>query len=57
MKYADSVGLEKVLADIRRYAKEDPIFWKASPLLVDLVEKGQDFESLNKAARVPDTAA
>ena len=57
MKYADSVGLEKVLADIRRYAKEDPIFWKASPLLVDLVEKGQDFESLNKAARVPDKAA
>jgi 3-hydroxyacyl-CoA dehydrogenase len=47
MKYADMVGLPKVLADIREFAKEDPLFWKPSPLLVDLVERGQDFESLN----------
>ena len=49
MKYADSIGLDKVLADIRSFAKEDPVFWQPSPLLVELVEKGQDFESLNKA--------
>jgi len=48
MKYADSVGLPKVLADIREFAKEDPIFWQPSPLLVELVEKGQDFASLNQ---------
>ncbi|HEX9171540.1 MAG TPA: 3-hydroxyacyl-CoA dehydrogenase NAD-binding domain-containing protein [Telluria sp.] len=48
MKYADSVGLDKVLADIREFAKEDPLFWQPSPLLVDLVARGADFASLNK---------
>jgi 3-hydroxyacyl-CoA dehydrogenase len=49
MKYADMVGLPEVLADIREFAKEDPLFWKPSPLLVDLVERGQDLDSLNHA--------
>jgi 3-hydroxyacyl-CoA dehydrogenase len=48
MKYADTVGLPKVLADIREFAKEDPLFWKPSPLLVELVERGADFASLNQ---------
>jgi 3-hydroxyacyl-CoA dehydrogenase len=48
MKYADMVGLPKILADIREFEKEDPLFWKPSPLLVDLVERGADFDSLNK---------
>jgi 3-hydroxyacyl-CoA dehydrogenase len=47
MKYADTVGLPKVLADIREFALEDPLFWKPSPLLVELVERGADFASLN----------
>ncbi|ABE31563.1 enoyl-CoA hydratase/isomerase family protein [Paraburkholderia xenovorans LB400] len=50
MKYADMVGLPKILADIREFAKEDPLFWKASPLLVELVERGADFASLNQTA-------
>ena len=50
MKYADMVGLDKILADIKEFAKEDALFWKPSPLLVELVEKGENFESLNKAA-------
>jgi 3-hydroxyacyl-CoA dehydrogenase len=50
MKYADTVGLAKVLADIREFAKEDPQFWQPSPLIVDLVERGADFASLNQAA-------
>ncbi len=49
MKYADTVGLAKVLADIREFAKEDPLFWQPSPLLVDLVERGADFSSLNQS--------
>ena len=49
MKYADMVGLDKILADIQEFAKEDALFWKPSPLLVELVEKGENFESLNKA--------
>lgn len=48
MKYADTVGLPKILADIQEFAEEDPIFWQPSPLLVELVEKGQDFSSLNQ---------
>ncbi|MFM0430052.1 3-hydroxyacyl-CoA dehydrogenase NAD-binding domain-containing protein [Paraburkholderia aspalathi] len=50
MKYADSVGLATVLSDIREFAKEDPLFWRASPLLVELVERGEDFASLNQSA-------
>ncbi|MGF6294230.1 3-hydroxyacyl-CoA dehydrogenase NAD-binding domain-containing protein [Paraburkholderia youngii] len=50
MKYADSVGLATILADIREYAKEDPRFWRPSPLLVELVERGADFASLNTTA-------
>ncbi|WP_310633973.1 3-hydroxyacyl-CoA dehydrogenase NAD-binding domain-containing protein [Paraburkholderia sp.] len=50
MQYADTVGLANVLADIREYAKEDPLFWKPSPLLVDLVERGANFASLNQIA-------
>ena len=50
MKYADTVGLPQILADIREFAKEDPLFWRASPLLVELVERGADFASLNQPA-------
>ncbi|REE17874.1 short chain enoyl-CoA hydratase /3-hydroxyacyl-CoA dehydrogenase [Paraburkholderia sp. BL27I4N3] len=49
MKYADMVGLPKILADIREFAKQDPLFWKPSPLLVELVERGADFASLNQS--------
>lgn len=50
MHYADRVGLANVLADIRAFAKEDPAFWKPSPLLVELAESGRDFASLNQVA-------
>jgi 3-hydroxyacyl-CoA dehydrogenase len=50
MKYADTVGLATILADIREFAKEDPLFWQPSPLLVELVERGADFASLNQTA-------
>jgi len=48
MKYADSVGLPQVLADIRSFAREDALFWTPSPLLVQLVERGANFDSLNQ---------
>jgi 3-hydroxyacyl-CoA dehydrogenase len=48
MQYADTVGLSTVLADIRTFAEADPVFWQPSPLLVDLVERGANFASLNK---------
>ena len=49
MKYADMVGLDKVLADLREFAQEDPLFWKPAPLLEKLVAEGRNFDSLNKA--------
>ncbi|QCP48929.1 3-hydroxyacyl-CoA dehydrogenase [Trinickia violacea] len=48
MKYADTVGLAAILADLRAFEKEDALFWKPSPLLVELVERGADFASLNQ---------
>ena len=48
MKYADMVGLEKILADIQTFAKDDPLFWQPSPLLVQLVKDGKNFDSLNR---------
>ena len=47
MKYADMYGVEKLLNDINEFAEEDPVFWVPSELLVDLVKKGQNFDSLN----------
>jgi 3-hydroxyacyl-CoA dehydrogenase len=47
MKYADDVGLANVLADIREFARENPVFWRPSPLIVDLVERGATLASLN----------
>jgi 3-hydroxyacyl-CoA dehydrogenase len=39
MRYADDVGVPKVLATIRRFAERDPAFWRAAPLLVRLAER------------------
>jgi len=43
------IGASTILADIREFAKEDPLFWTPSPLLVDLVARGANFDSLNKS--------
>ena len=48
MKYADTYGLDKILADLQEFAKEDPLFWTPSKLIVELVKKGHNFDSLNK---------
>ncbi|NDP64299.1 3-hydroxyacyl-CoA dehydrogenase NAD-binding domain-containing protein [Polaromonas sp.] len=48
MKYADTVGLPTILADIQAFAREDPLFWQPAPLLLQLIEEGRDFDSLNK---------
>jgi 3-hydroxyacyl-CoA dehydrogenase len=50
LKYADMVGLDKILDDIRGFEIEDPEFWKPAQLLVDLVARGENFDSLNKKA-------
>jgi 3-hydroxyacyl-CoA dehydrogenase len=50
MKWADMYGLPRLLADIEEFAKEDPLFWKPSPLLARLVREGKNFDSLNHSA-------
>ncbi|WP_299028163.1 3-hydroxyacyl-CoA dehydrogenase NAD-binding domain-containing protein [uncultured Sulfitobacter sp.] len=49
LKWADLQGLDKVLADIERYAQEDAWFWKPAPLLQSLVATGRSFDDLNRA--------
>ena len=48
MQYADRVGLPAILADIQAFALEDPLFWQPAPLLVQLIEEGRNFGSLNQ---------
>jgi 3-hydroxyacyl-CoA dehydrogenase len=48
LKWADIVGLEGLLADIKRYALDDPYFWQPAPLLEQLVAQGRTFDDLNK---------
>ncbi|WP_303229547.1 3-hydroxyacyl-CoA dehydrogenase NAD-binding domain-containing protein [Comamonas kerstersii] len=50
LKWADMQGLDKILADIKEFEKEDPLFWKPAALLEKLVAEGKNFDSLNKAA-------
>lgn len=47
MKYADMYGLDKLLADLKEFAAEDPVVWKISPLIERLVAEGKTFDSLN----------
>ncbi len=48
LKWADIVGLEGLLSDIKQYAADDPYFWEPAPLLEDLVAEGRTFDDLNK---------
>ncbi len=51
MKWADMTGLDLVLADLKRFAEDDPWFWQPAPLLQKLVDEGRTFEDLNKEAQ------
>lgn len=48
MHYADRLGLDTVLAELRRLGAEDAFFWEPAPLLVRLAEDGKTFASLNE---------
>ena len=47
MKYADMIGLDKILKNIKKYSEEDPRFWSPPKLLEDLVKQNKKFDSLN----------
>ncbi len=48
MHYADTLGLDKILNDIKKFAKEDNYLWQPAPLLERLVADGKSFSNLNK---------
>ncbi len=50
LKWADLQGLDGLLADIKKWAEEDPHFWQPAPLLEKLVAEGRSFDDLNKDA-------
>ena len=48
MKYADEVGLDRVLDTLRRFASaQGDLYWKPAPLIERLVAEGRNFGSLN----------
>ncbi len=47
MKYADMIGLDKILKNIQKYSEEDARFWSPPKLLEDLVKQNKNFDSLN----------
>lgn len=47
MHYADTVGLDRIVADIERYRAQDAFFWQPSTLLTELAKKGGKFADLN----------
>jgi 3-hydroxyacyl-CoA dehydrogenase len=46
MHLADRIGLDKVLADIRRFHAQDGFWWTPAPLLEKLAREGQSFADL-----------
>lgn len=47
MHWADTVGLDRIVANILSYAADDPYFWALSPLLEKLASEGRRFADLN----------
>ena len=47
MNYADQIGLDKILSNIKNYEKENSSFWSCPKLLEQLVSEGKKFKDLN----------
>jgi 3-hydroxyacyl-CoA dehydrogenase len=47
MHYADEIGLDNILNQIREFEKQDPVVWKPNSLLVKLVVNKKPFTSLS----------
>jgi 3-hydroxyacyl-CoA dehydrogenase len=50
MYLADRIGLDRVLADIRRFHAQDGFWWTPAPLLEKLVREGKSFADLQTTA-------
>ena len=47
MHWADAQGLDRIAADIARYAEDDPYFWQISPRLARLAAEGGTLADVN----------
>lgn len=47
LNYADQVGLDKMLADTARFAKEDDFYWRQPELMKKLAAENKTFADLN----------
>ncbi len=47
MFYADTVGLDQVYADVKRFHEAQGYFWRPAPLLEKLAREGKRFSDLN----------
>lgn len=47
MHWADAQGVDRIAADIARFAQEDPYFWQVSPLLARLAAEGGKLADAN----------
>ena len=47
MHWADALGLDRITANIARFAQEDPYFWQVSPLLALLADQGGKLADVN----------
>jgi len=50
MYYADRIGLDKVVADIRRFHEQHGFWWQPAPLLERLAREGKRFGDLQAGA-------
>jgi 3-hydroxyacyl-CoA dehydrogenase len=48
MWYADTVGLEKVLARVEEFHRQHGELWEPAPLLKRLAEQGKSFAEFTK---------
>ncbi|MCI4666188.1 MAG: 3-hydroxyacyl-CoA dehydrogenase NAD-binding domain-containing protein [Neomegalonema sp.] len=48
MRYADSLGAANVLATLKELATEDPLVWRASPVLEDCASRGLSLNEWTK---------
>ena len=46
MFYADTIGLDKVYADVKRFHERHGYFWRPAPLLEKLAREGKCFADL-----------
>ena len=47
MKYADAYGLDKIFNNLREFEKKIQFFGNLQNLLIELVNRGNNFDSLN----------